>query len=193
LFFPTTFSFSFCHTSLLRARNPTRNVQAIARCTTSSDIYISPSPVSATTASALNIDVRSSRLDGTTNTIKHKFGDSHAVRRLTSGSIVSLVDDNSVLGDIGQSDPRICDAGDGPGVARDGLNANTVLRGFYFTILEEDCFDSVVAASTDTTDGETVASGADAAREGDALARFSLGFGVQGGVLTVPEFTATQL
>jgi hypothetical protein len=81
--------------------------------------------VSAATTSALNQDVGSSGLNSSSNVVEDEFADGNTVCWATAGSVVGLVDDNTVVGDAGEGDFLVGNAGDGSGVAGDGLDADT--------------------------------------------------------------------
>lgn len=63
------------------------------------------------------------------------------------------------------------DIGDGSGGAVDGLDTDTVVRVGDGAVLDQHSLDDVVRAASDRADGETVATAAGAAGEGDVGTR----------------------
>lgn len=60
--------------------------------------------VSARTTSTFNINVGSTRLNGSSDIIKDEFTNGNTVGWATSISIISLVDDDTVVGNAGKGD-----------------------------------------------------------------------------------------
>jgi hypothetical protein len=173
--------------NLVRAASSTRYIQARSRHLSARNTNLRPCPISTTSTTALNINIRRRALHSPLHIIEHEVLDRDAVRRVASRTVVGLVDDDAVVSDARERDIFVGHAGYGAGVAGDGLDAHAVLRVFDFGAGE--CYrgDGVVGAATNRswslsqfgstnlsqaswlTDGETVAARADSVGEGDAL------------------------
>jgi hypothetical protein len=92
---------------------------------------------------------------------------------LASGGaiLVVLLNNNTVLGDSGENISRVSDAGDFASGTVDSLNTETVLRVGDLVVQELDVGDSVIVATADGSDRETVATSAGGARNGDVRTR----------------------
>jgi hypothetical protein len=132
----------------------TGQVHAIRSDLPSSNTNIRPRPISTAAASTLNIDIRRRALNRSLNIIQDKLANSNTVGWVACSSVISLVDENSVVGDARECDLLVGHAGHGPGVAGDGLDSDAVLRGLDLVVGEEDGLDCVIGAATDGTYGE---------------------------------------
>lgn len=83
--------------------------------------------------------------------------------------LVVLLDHDAVLADVGERDVFIGHGGDGAGRLENGLDAYAVLGVRNGRGRDGDVLHDVVATAADRADGEAVASGTIAIREGDAL------------------------
>lgn len=93
-----------------------------------SDAVTSPGPVLARRAE--DVYVGTGGLDGAGNLVDGHIGDGDAGCRGAGRAavLVVLLDNNTVLGNVGKSDAVILDVGDGSSGTRHGLDANTVVR-----------------------------------------------------------------
>lgn len=138
-----------------------------------------PGPVLAATLAAENVDGNSAALDRAGNLL-----DSEASNGDTGGGLagratvlIILLDDDTVLGDVGQLDVGESDAGDSTGGLVDGLDTDTVVRVENGGVGDGDVLHDVVVAQANGTDGDTVAAGAGAADEVDVLGDSQVSFG----------------
>lgn len=80
-----------------------------------------------------------------------------------------MLDDDTVLVDVGEGDILVHDVGDGTGGALDGLDAYAIVGVLDDRAEDAHGLDDIVVAAANGADGETVAAAAAAAREGDVL------------------------
>lgn len=146
-----------------------RNVGALGALLSTSDRVTRPSPVGASTLGAKNVDGGSAGRDGTLDILNSKTSDGNAGGRGSSGRsvLVVLLDDNTVLGDVLESDAVVCHAADRTGGLVDGLDADTVVGVLDGGVGDGDILDDVVGAATDRADTDAVATGAGALGEYD--------------------------
>lgn len=85
------------------------------------------------------------------------------------GRTVILLDNNTVLGNVGEGNVGVGDTADRASGTVDGLDADTVVAVKDLGVLNGHAADNVVITSTDRADGDTVATTAGTAREGDVL------------------------
>ena len=132
------------------------------------------------------------------NIVHSQSGDWNTISWCTSRAaiLIILLNINANSGDADESDVLESDAGDRAFGIADGLNSNTIGR-FLNSRREEshvlDIVGSGAAASTDGTDGETMATRAVSTGESNVLLliRKVVDAGKRD-KLTVPELTATQ-
>ena len=153
------------------ARSAGRHTRALAALLTTSDGVSRPGPVLAATVTAENVDVSSAALNGTGNLLNLEAGNGDTGGGLAGRAavLVILLDDDTVLGDVGKLDVGESDVGDGTGGLVDGLDADTVVGVDDARVGDGDILHDVVVAQTNGTDGDTVATGAGATGESDVL------------------------
>jgi hypothetical protein len=155
------------------ARSTGGNVEARSALLSASDAVARPGPVGAAALTAEDVDVGSRRSDGTLDVLDSETSDWDTGGGLASrrAVLVVLLDDNSVLGDVLEGDVLVADTRDGTGGARDGLDADTVVRVGDGGVRDDDVLDGVVLAATYGADGDAVSAGAGTAGEVDVSAR----------------------
>jgi hypothetical protein len=153
-----------------RAAGDTR---ALAGLLAARDLVARPLPAGASTRSAKDVGVGTSAGD-TDSVISHgKASD----RNIGSGFpgrrsvLIVLLNNYTVLGDVGEDVAGVSNAGDLSSSTVDSLDTETVLRVGDLVIQELDVGDGVVVTTTDRTDGETVAASAGGTRHGDISTR----------------------
>lgn len=153
------------------ARSAGRHTSALAALLTTSEGVSSPGPVLAAAVTAENVDVSTAALNGTGNLLNLEAGNGDTGGGLAGRAavLVILLDDDTVLGDVGQLDVGERDVGDSTGSLVDGLDADTVVRVDDVGVRDGDILHDVVVAQTNGTDGDTVAAGAGTTGEGDVL------------------------
>lgn len=153
------------------ARCTRRNSLALGRGLSTSDLVVGPGPVLA--AGAKDVDISSTGLDSAGDLVDGDVGDGDTGSGSSSGRtvLVILLNDDTVLGDVGESDGVVLDIGNGTGSARNGLDADTVVGVGDGGVEDANCLDGVVRASTNGSDGETVTAAAVTAGEGDVGTR----------------------
>lgn len=151
------------------ARSTAGNVLALCRSLATSDAGLAPSPVGTATLAAKNVNVSTARCNSAADARYSEAGDGDAGGRSSSGRtiLVVLLDDDTVFGNVGQSNARVRDSADFTGGAVDGLDADAVVRVDDFGVEEFDVGDGVVVAPADRTNGQTVAAGARTSTECD--------------------------
>jgi hypothetical protein len=85
-------------------RASTRQVQTRSRHLPSSNTNIRPRPISTATASTLNIDIRRRALNRSLDVIQDKLANRNTIGWVACSSVVSLVDENAVVGDSREGD-----------------------------------------------------------------------------------------
>lgn len=125
----------------------------------------------ATATGAENVFIQCTRLDGSSDVVQSKVGDRDAVCRDTRRVTVEVVllDVYAVDADVAQGDVRIGDVVDDASRLGYGFDADSVLRIGDCAVGDCDVVDVVQGATTDGTDGKTVASVANAVLEEDIL------------------------
>lgn len=138
-----------------------------------SEVNVLPGPVTAAIVTTQDVHLDSVALDGASDTIDSHILDSDTVRWVTGrGTIlVVLLDNNTVVGDAGESDVGESDVGDGTSGIVNSLDTDTVLGVADSGRGEGDVLDSVVATATNGSNGQTVSTGAGTTREVDVLTR----------------------
>lgn len=109
-------------------------------------------------------------------------------------TVVVLLEEDTILGDVGESDILVGDFVDLSGLGTERLDAHAVGGLGDLAVGEGHGVNGVVIAAANGADGQTVAARAKAVLEGDLLGvglAIVLTVPIQVG-LTVPEFTATQ-
>lgn len=159
------------HISHPLTRSTGRNTRTCLLNLSPSNSNLIPSPARA--RSAKNVSVLTPR-HSSVNIFQSHASDGDSSSWFTSWATVFIIlfNNNTVLGDIRQSDILICDTADGASGAADGFNANAVVGVAYGRGEEFNIFDDVGSstwAATDGADGETVASGAAASGECDVI------------------------
>lgn len=156
----------------LRALGATRG-DTLARLGlgTASDAVVGPGPVLA--VGAKDVDVGAARLDGADNLVDGEVGDGDASGGSASGAaiLVVLLNDDSVLGNVGQRDVVVLDVGDGASSARNGLDAHAVVRVGDLGVEDANRLDDVVGAAADGANRDAVAAAAVTASKGDVGSR----------------------
>lgn len=108
-------------------------------------------------------------------------------------AVVVLLDEDAVLGDLGEGDVGVGDLVDLAALVLEGLDADSVGGVDYLGVEELDVVDDVIIAATDAADGETVTTVAVTVLEDDVLFLVSIVIRkISHERLTVPELTATQ-
>lgn len=153
------------------ARGTRGNSLALGRGLSTSDLVVGPGPVLA--VGAKDVDISSAGLDSSGDLVDGDVGDGDTSSGGSSRRtvLVILLNDDTVLGDVGESDGVVLDIGNGTGSARNGLDADTVVGVGDGRVEDADSLDGVVRASTNGSNGETVAATAVAAGEGDVGTR----------------------
>lgn len=108
------------------ARSAGRHTRALAALLTTSEGVSSPGPVLAAAVTAEDVDVSTAALNGTGNLLNLEAGNGDTGGGLAGRAavLVILLNDDTVLGDSGESDVLVGDALDGTGGAVDGLDAD---------------------------------------------------------------------
>jgi len=148
-----------------RAAGDTR---ALAGLLATRDGVARPLPVGASTGGTENVGV-GTRAGNTDLVVVHgEASDRDTVGGLAGRGtvLVVLLNDNTVLGDAGESVASVLNARDLASSTVDSLDTETVLRVGDLVVGELDVGDGVVITTTDGTDGETVATSA--GRTGDS-------------------------
>ena len=155
------------------ARSSARDVAALGALLSAGNGDAIPLPAGAGSLSAEEVDGRGAAGDGALDAVEGKRGDGN-----TGGGgagraavLVILLDDDAVLGDVGEGDVAVGDVVDLAGGAVDGLDADAVLGVGDGGLLDDDAVDGVVGAAADGADGETVAARASTANEVDVGTR----------------------
>lgn len=158
------------------ARSSGGDVLALGASLATGDVNASPGPVGAGSVTAEDVDRDSIISDRAGDVLDGEAGDGDAVGGGTSGRavLVILLDDDAVVGDVGEGDAGVGDAGDGSGSVVDGLDADAVGAVLDGGVGDGDGVDGVVVTAADGANGETVAAGAETAGEDD------VGAGVDG-------------
>ena len=154
------------------ARSTRRHILALAASLTTSDRVSRPGPARAATATAKNIDVSSTALNGTGNLLDSQAGNGDTSSGGTGRAavLVILLDDNTIAGDLGQLDVGEGHARDSTSGFVDGLDPHAVGGVGYGRVGDGHVLHDVVGAQANGANGETVAAGAVAAGEYDVLA-----------------------
>jgi hypothetical protein len=153
------------------ARSDRRHVLALAASLTARDIVSRPGPVRAATVAAENEDGSSLALNTAGNLLDSQTGngDTGGGSSGRATVLVILLDDDTVLGDVGQLDVGEGHVRDVTGGLVDGLNADAVVRVGHGGVGDGHVLHDVVVAQANGSDGETVAAGAVAAGEHNVL------------------------
>lgn len=96
------------------ARGTSGDARAAGALFSSGDVVASPGPVGAAALSAKDVDVGAAGFDGTLDVLDGQASDGDAGSGLAGGRavLVILLDDNTVLGNVAESDVLVSDAGD---------------------------------------------------------------------------------
>ena len=137
------------------------------------DLDVGEGPVGAGTATAEEVDVGAAGGDGTSDAVELEVSDWDTGGGLAGRGavLVVLLNDNTVLGNVGKGDGGVGDVLDGTGGTVDSLDANTVVTVGDDVVVDVDVLDSVVRTTTDGADGDTVTTGAVGVGEGNVGAR----------------------
>ena len=135
-------------TYLARSSGSRGNALALVRLLATSNLVVSPSPVLG--ISAKNQDVGAARLDGSSNLVDSDIGDRNASSRDTSwrSVLIILLDDNTILGDVGQSDGIVLDVRNRTGGSGNSLDTNTVVGVGDGGVKDANSLDNIVGTST---------------------------------------------
>ena len=149
------------------------NVGARGALGSASDLVARPLPVGARALTAEDVGLNTLGGHRTSDAGNLEVGDGDTGGRLAGRGavLVVLLDDDTVLGDVGEGDVLVGNVGDGASGAGDGLDADTVVGVADLGVLNDDVLDDVVRAATDRADGETVATRAGTTNEVDVGAR----------------------
>jgi hypothetical protein len=151
------------------ARSAGRDTGAASALLSTSDAVARPGPVGAATLTAKDVDVSTLGGDSTLDVLNSEASNRDTGSGLASGGavLVVLLDDDTILGDVLESDVLVGNARDGTSGARDGLDADTVVRVDNSVVRDDDVLDYVVAATTNGADGDTVTARAGSTSEVD--------------------------
>lgn len=151
------------------ARSASRNVLAVRISLTTSDVNTRPGPVRASTGRAEDVDLVSTIGNITSDVLNGEVGDRDTIGRSTSGRtvLVILLDNDTVVGDVGEGDAGVGDVGDFTGSVVDGFDADTVGAVLDSAVFDGDAGDGVVVTAADGANGDTVTAGAHGASELD--------------------------
>lgn len=135
-------------TYLARSSGSRGNALALVRLLATSDLVVSPGPVLG--IGAKDQDVCTARLDRSSDLVDGDIGDRNASGRDTSGRsvLIILLDDNTVLGDVGQSDGIVLDVRNRTGGSRNSLDTNTVVGVGDGGVEDANGLDNIVGTST---------------------------------------------
>lgn len=158
---------------LASSARATGDVRARGALDTASNRVAGPLPVGARSFSAKDVGLNTLGGHGTSDAgnLKVGNGDTSGGRAGGGAILVVLLDDNSVLGDVGEGDILVGDVGYGAGSARDGLDADTVVRVGDLRVFNDNILDDVVGPATDRANGQTVATRTSATDEVDVGSR----------------------
>jgi hypothetical protein len=111
--------------TLHSAASTGRNALALGRSLSTGNRDARPGKVGA--RSAKDVDIGTTGRHGSLDVLEGNVLDGDTGSGYSSGRtiLVVLLDDNTVLADVLESNARVCDVGDGTGCAVDGLNADT--------------------------------------------------------------------
>ena len=149
------------------------DVGALGALGSASDLVARPLPVGAGALTAKDVGLNTLGGHGASDAGDLEVGDGDTSGGLAGrrAVLVVLLDDDTVLGDVGEGDVLVGDVGDGASGAGDGLNTDTVVGVGDLGVLDDNVLDGVVGAATDRADGETVATRAGTTDEVDVGAR----------------------
>lgn len=144
-------------TVCLRARSHAGNILTIAASLASSNRDTGPSPVRARVRAAENVNRSGIVSNRASDVLDGEVSDRNAVGGLASWAavLVVLLDDDAVVGDVGEGDAGVGDVLYAAGGVVDGLDADAVLGVGDGAVGDVDVCDVVVVAATDGADGET--------------------------------------
>ena len=158
---------------LARSARAAGDARALCALGAAGDGVAGPLPVGAGALAAEDVGLNSLAGDGALDAGDGEVGDGDAGGGVACGRavLVVLLDDDAVLGDVGQRDVLVGDVGDGACRAVHGLDADAVVRVGDLRILDDYALDCVVGAAANGSNGEAVTAGAGAANEVDVGAR----------------------
>ncbi len=134
-----------------RAARTARHIQAPRTNLPASHTDTCPRPIGATATATQNVNIGSRTVNRTLHIIKNKIRDRDAIGGFTGSTFIVLANNNAVISDAAESDIRIGYASYAAGVARDGLDADAVLRIRDHRVGKGDRVNGVVGASSDGT------------------------------------------
>jgi hypothetical protein len=175
------------------ASSRARNVRALAALDTTGNADTRPLPVGASTLGAEDVNLLGLGANSSLDVLDAEVGDRNTGSGLTSRAavLVVLFDQDAGLGDVLEGDALVGDVLEGIWLATrtglswiglqctyldlasgtgNGLDADTVVGVDDLGVRDGDSVDDVVVAAADGADGKTVATGAEAAGEGDVSA-----------------------
>ena len=134
------------------------DVGAAGALNTASDTVAGPLPAGAGALSAEDVGLDTLGGHGTSDAGDGEVGDGNTGggRACRRAVLIVLLDDDAVLGDVGEGDVLVGDVRDGTSSARDGLDADTVVGVANLRVLNDNALDGIVRAATDRADGQAV-------------------------------------
>ena len=158
---------------LARSARAAGDVGALGALGSASDLVAGPLPVGAGSLTAKDVGLNTLGRNSASDARDLEIGDGNTGGGLASGGavLVVLLDDDTVLSDVGEGDVLVGDVGDGASGARDGLDADTVVGVENLGVLDDNVLDGVVGAATDGADGQTMTTRASTTDEVDVGTR----------------------
>lgn len=150
------------------ARSTRRHILAVIAALTTADADTRPSPVRAAAITTHDVDGGSVTFNSTSHALHSQVSDGDA-SGWVSLIIVVLLNDNTIAGNTRELDVAESNARDGAGLARLGLDANTVLRVGNSGVGDSNVLHGVVVTATDGSDGKTVTTRAGTASKDNVL------------------------
>ena len=158
---------------LASSTGATGDVGALGALGSASDTVAGPLPVRARALTAKDVGLDTLGTHGTGNAGNLEASDGDTGGRFASGGtvLVVLLDDDTVLGDVGECNVLVYDVGDGTSSTRDGLDADTIVGVDDLGVLDDNVLNSVVRTATNGADGQTVTTRAGTTDEVDVGTR----------------------
>ena len=157
------------------ARSNARNVLAAVVLLTTRDLNVVPSPAGASTLSTNDGSVLALGVNSvlSLDVLESEVGDGETAGGVAVEvtAVVVLLDENTVLLDVGEGDVGVGNLVDLAGLVLESLDADTVGGVGDLGVEELDVVNDVVVTATDGADGETVATVAVTVLEDDVLGK----------------------